>query len=170
MSFGVSLSVYRFEIDSVFKRYLPGGGFTGPADLTDEQGRASQQGRDHAFAPAAGVLVNRGPMRIGVIYRRGASFTYTTQDGSQPERRPTFRVPHTLALGASFRMAAWPRPAAANIATPQLTLAFEVTRVDYSRLREDFVVDQTVGTGRTDSFSVKDGTEIHIGGHMLCRG
>jgi long-subunit fatty acid transport protein len=62
-----------------------------------------------------------------------------------------FRVPHTLAVGASFR----PQ-------TP-LTVAVEVTRIWYSRLREDFVTAQAAGSGHPDSFSIDDGTEVHGG-------
>jgi hypothetical protein len=66
-------------------------------------------------------------------------------------RTGLFRVPDTLAFGASVR----PRP--------PLTLAVEVTRLWYSRLREDFVTDQAFGSGRGPSFSIDDGTEIHGG-------
>ena len=148
---GGSLTLYDFHIDSTFTRYLPLGGFTGPADLQNENGRATQKGNDVALAPTVGVLVGDGPWHLGLNYRRGASFTYTTVDGDLPPVEPTFRVPHTLAFGASYRV------------QPRLTLTGEITRVMYSRLRDDFVTDQANKTGRADSFNLHDGTEIHGG-------
>jgi hypothetical protein len=44
-----------------------------------------------------------------------------------------------------------------------LTVATEVTRVTYGRLREDFVIDQAQFTGREDSFQIESGTEVHVG-------
>ena len=123
LAIGASLSVYRFEIDALFKRYLPDGGFANPADLTKEVARATQQGTDTAVAPTFGVLIGRDRTRVGVLYRLGPSFTYTTVEGNLPERQPTFRVPDTLAAGVSFRL------------RPQFTLAGEATWVNYSRLR-----------------------------------
>jgi hypothetical protein len=35
--------------------------------------------------------------------------------------------------------------------------------VTYGRLREDFIVDQALATGREDSFDVSDGVEVHLG-------
>ena len=148
---GGSLTLYDFHIDSTFRRFVPLGGFTGSADLQNETGRATQKGDDVALAPTVGVLVGDGPWRVGLNYRRGASFTYTTVDGDLPPVEPAFRVPHTVAFGASYRV------------QPRLTLSGEVTHVTYSRLRDDFVTDQANKTGRADSFSISNGTEIHGG-------
>jgi hypothetical protein len=89
------------------------------------------------------------------MYRHGPSFTFLTRDGNDPERTSRFRVPHTLAVGASFR------PATA------LTLALEITRVQYERLREEFVTDQARAVGREADFTVRSGTEVHVGAQYL---
>ena len=148
---GGSLTLYDFHMDSTFRRFATLGGFTGLADLQNETGRATQKGNDVSLAPTVGLLVGDGPWHLGLNYRRGASFTYTTADGDAPPVTPTFRVPHTLAFGGSYRV------------QPRLTLTGEVTRVVYSRLREDFITDQANKTGRAASFDLSDGTEIHGG-------
>ncbi|MEQ1908947.1 MAG: hypothetical protein ABMA15_08990 [Vicinamibacterales bacterium] len=148
---GGSLTLYDFHIDSTFRRFPALGGFTGPADLQNETSRATQKGDDVALAPTVGVLVGDGPWHLGLNYRRGASFTYTTVDGDLPPVEPRFRVPHTLAAGASYRV------------RQLLTLTGEVTYVTYSRLRDDFVTDQANRTNRADSFHIRSGTEIHGG-------
>ena len=148
---GGSLTLYHFHIDSTFRRFIPLGGFTGLADLQNEDGRATQKGDDIGLAPTLGILVGDGPWRLGLNYRQGASFTYTTVDGNLPPVEPTFRVPHTVAFGASYRVQS------------RLTLTGEVTRVMYSRLRDDFVTDQANKTGRADSFSISSGTEVRGG-------
>lgn len=148
---GGSLTLYDFHMDSTFTRYVSLGGFTGAADLQHIFGEATQKGDDIAFAPTVGVLAGDGPWRVGLNYRRGASFTYTSVDGDLPPANPTFRVPHTLALGGSYRL------------RPLLTLTGEITRVTYKRLREDFVADQANKTGRAASFTINSGTEIHAG-------
>jgi long-subunit fatty acid transport protein len=61
------------------------------------------------------------------------------------------RVPDTLAFGASFRL------------RPMILLAAEVTRITYSRIRDDFVTAQAIGSGRAPSFSLDNGIEVHGG-------
>jgi hypothetical protein len=37
-----------------------------------------------------------------------------------------------------------------------------VTRIGYSRLVDDFVLDQALATGQQESFGIEDGTEFHV--------
>ena len=158
LAVGASLTAYTFDMSSVFRR-LGTVGFFGPTNLNEELGRATQSGAAVSWAPTLGLLAGRDQRRFGIVYRRGASFDMATQTPAPPPapagtrltRAGLFRVPDTLAFGASVR----PRP--------PLTLAVEVTRIWYSRLREDFVTDQAEGSGRASSFSIDDGTEIHGG-------
>lgn len=150
LAVGGSLSLHTSEMDSVFTRYIPDGGFTGPANTQVEDGRATQSGSDLSLAPTVGVMIGDGRLRAGSVYRRGAALRYETVDGNI-RKTPTFRVPHTFAAGASFRP------------QPQLTVAGEITWVGYSRIRTDFIVDQAEKTGRTDSFDISNGTEWHVG-------
>ena len=153
LAVGAGFAAYTFDMNSVFRRFDTVG-FFGPPILSSEKAYGTQTGDTVSWAPTLGVMIGRDRSRLGVVYRQGASFDMSTQTG--PADAPqvqagTFRVPHTLAFGASFR----PRPL--------LTLAVEVTRIWYSRLREDFVTAQAAPTGRVDSFTIDDGTEIHGG-------
>jgi hypothetical protein len=158
VALGASLTAYTFDMSSVFRRFGTVG-FFGPTNLNDEEGRATQSGDSVSWAPTLGLLAGRDQRRFGVVYRRGASFDLTTDSlapapappGTRLVRAGLFRVPDTLAFGASLR----PRP--------PLTVAVEVTRIWYSRIREDFVTDQAANSGRASSFSIDDGTEIHGG-------
>jgi len=156
ISVGAALAAYTFSLDSVFRRFDVVG-FLGPPNRSVEFGRSTQEGSDVGFAPTFGVMIDRGPARLGVVYRRGASFDFTTADGADPLRTAVFRVPHTLAFGLSVRL------------RPVLILSGEVTRIDYSRLVTDFVTDQARATGRQASFGIDDGTEWHVGAQYAVR-
>ncbi len=149
LAVGGGLTAYTFDMSSVFRRFDTIG-FFGAPNLSVELGRATQSGDDVSWAPTVGLLAGRDQRRFGIVYRQGASFDMTSESitGSQQGR---FRVPHTLAFGASFRL------------KPPLTVAAEFTHVWYSRLRDDFVSDVARRSGREDSFSIDDGFEIHGG-------
>jgi hypothetical protein len=115
----------------------------------DSIGVLRQHGKAVAFAPTFGLTIDRGQARVGIVYRQGASFDFTTQDGEAPPRPGRFRVPHTLAFGFSLR------------ATSRLLVALEGTRITYSRLVDDFVTEQARASGQHASFSIDDGTEFH---------
>jgi hypothetical protein len=152
---GAGLVVYSFDLESSFRRFDTVG-FLGPPNLSVELGRSTQTGDDSAATPTFGALFGLStPLRVGVMYRHGPSFTFLTRDGNDPERTGRFRVPHTLAVGASFRPAT------------TLTLALEITRVHYERLRDDFVTDQARAARRQADFTVKSGTEVHVGAQYL---
>ncbi len=156
LAVGAGIAAYTFDMNSVFTRFDTAG-FFGPPNLNAPLGRSSQTGSTVSWAPTVGVMLGRDELRGGVVFRQGASFDMTTQTPSPTvanaavTKAGTFRVPDTLAFGASFR----PRP--------PLTLAVEVTHIWYSQLREDFVTDQAAGSGRADSFTIDDGTEVHGG-------
>lgn len=155
VSIGGGLSVYRFSMDSTFRR-LDAVGFLGPANPAVELGRSTQTGTDVGVAPSLGLIVGTsGRWRLGAVYRWGPTFTFQTTDGNDPVRDVTFRSPGTLAIGASFR----PLPA--------LILAAEVTHVSYSRLVREFVTDQARGVGREQDFDIDDGTEVHVGAQYV---
>jgi long-chain fatty acid transport protein len=155
VSVGASLAAYTFDINSVFRRFETQG-FFGPPDFAADRGRSTQTGDNVSWAPTVGVMIGGDQRRLGVVYRQGATFDMTTQTIDKSgvvvsTADGKFRVPHTLAFGGSFRP------------TPPLTVAVEVTHIWYSRLREDFVTAQAAGSGRADSFTIDDGTEVHGG-------
>ena len=150
LALGASLTVYRLHLDSTFRRFGTVG-FFGPPDLGNEAGRSTQKGTDTGLAPTVGLLWTKQRARAGVVYRHGASLDFVTQSGTDPSRQSVFRVPDTVALGLAFRL------------RPNVLLAGEVTRVSYSRLREDFVTDQARASQRQADFTIDDGTELHFG-------
>jgi hypothetical protein len=151
VSIGAGLALYTFSLESDVDE-TPYTDTFGPPDYDAEPlGVLRLRGDAVAIAPTFGVLVDRGRTRVGVVYRHGASFDFTTQDHDDPPRSATFRVPHTLAVGFSFR------------ATGRLLVAIEGTRITYSRLVDDFVTEQARASGQQTRFSVDDGTELHVG-------
>ena len=155
---GAGVTVYRFSMASVFTRYDTEG-FLGAPMLSREIGRSSQIGDDTGVSPSVGIFLGTGGRtRAGALYRHGPAFSFTTKDGTDPERQVTFRVPHTLAVGVSHRL------------RPSILLAAEVTRVTYARLEDEFVTDQARGAGRADDFGIDSGTEVHVGGQYLALG
>jgi hypothetical protein len=173
LSVGATLSVFQFSIDSRFERF-DADGFTGPPLLDRGLGQAIQTGNDTALAPAAGIQVCMKPcddrreenLRFGAMYRRGATFSYastqvnfrtdgvTIDEESRLERRPDFRVPSVVAVGAAFEIPG---------DTRRLQFNAEISHVTHGRIREDFVVDQALTSGRPDNFVVSDGAEVHLG-------
>lgn len=162
LAVGGSLTVYSFHLDSTFRRFATDGFFGSPV-LTDEVGRGTQAGDSTAIAPTLGALWTSGPVRIGAVYRHGASFEFTTVSGQDAPRDSTFRVPHTLAIGAARSWEIIDRNRDGQPTTARITVAAELTRVSYSRLREDFVTDQARASGRIESFRLDSGTEWHGG-------
>ncbi len=156
LSVGAGVTLYEFDLESVFRRFLPADGFFGPPNFAMETGRATQSGHGVGLAPNVGVLWTRGPTRVGALYRHGASFDITTVAGTEQARSGQFRVPHRLALGASRQI------------RPSVLVAAEVTRIAYRRLRESFVTDQARFSGREASFTIDSGTEVH-GGLQIAR-
>jgi len=159
ISVGGALTAFRFKMDSVFRRFdFPG---FNPATYAFEVARSSQSGRDTSLGGTIGIVVGQDipdtnvPLfkrtRVGLVYRRGPSFTYRSQSSQLPPETQHFRVPHTLSAGASVRV------------RPPLLVAVEVARISYSRLRLDYVVDQARGSEQPDAFRIDDGTEVHVG-------
>ena len=75
------------------------------------------------------------------------------------DRQPFPRARHACVRRAVDRFLAKPGKPAHGV----LTIAGEVTWVNYSRLREDFVTHQAQGSQRAEDFFIEDGIEVHIG-------
>lgn len=150
IAIGGAMTAYSIDMNSVVRRFDTDG-FFGPPILTSEVSRGSQTADSVSWAPTVGAMIGGDDRRLGIVYRQGATFDMTTETSAPLIQAGAFRVPNTLAFGASFR----PKP--------PLTVAVEVTRIWYSRLREDFVTAQAAASNRADSFTIDDGTEVHGG-------
>lgn len=149
-SIGAGLTLYRFSFSSDVDLQPPTDMYGPPNYDVTSIGIMRQLGKAVAFAPTLGLTIDRGQARVGIVYRQGASFDFTTQDSEAPPRPGRFRVPNTLAFGLSLRP------------TSRLLIALEATRITYSRLVDDFVTEQARASGQQASFSIDDGTEFHV--------
>jgi long-subunit fatty acid transport protein len=152
LSVGGALVVYEFDLDAEFKRYFLDGFFdpvNRDVSLDNLRNYTTQSGSDFRVAPVAGATYDRDRIRMGIVYRHGASFDFETESVGIAAQTATFRVPHTFSVGASHRL------------SPQWLLAAEVTHVWYSRLREDYITSQTADLA--PNFSISSGTEVHGG-------
>lgn len=150
VSIGAALVAYHFDFDSEFKRYFVDDFFGAVNRNVSREalfGYTAQRGNDTSLAPVVGATIDRGRLRMGAVYRRGASFSFDTIGDDDSSVPGTFRVPHTASVGASYRPAS------------QWVLMGEVTRVSYARLKGDFVTIQALG--REDDFRISSGTEVH---------
>jgi long-subunit fatty acid transport protein len=146
ISVGGAMTAYTFDMNSEFTRYFTDG-FFGPADRRAVSGHVNQLGDDVAVAPTLGVVVNRQRLRVGAVYRHGPTFDFAHEDENQVLDRGRFRVPHALAVGASYATGG------------RWLLSAEVNRIGYSRLKKNFVDLQAQGDPAR--FHIDDGTEAH---------
>jgi long-chain fatty acid transport protein len=166
LSLGLGLSVYQFRIDSSFGTL----GRTNVLDIFSPSDIATrgagptttQDGSDTKAAVNVGALVTANrKFRVGFVYRQGTSFDFeqvNTIPGNSPVRRSGhFQTPNVFGAGARIQP------------TERLSFAVDYDRVEYSRLKTDFIafqVDPTV----ISSVSVPDANEVHIGGEYTFAG
>jgi long-subunit fatty acid transport protein len=154
VSIGAGVSAYSLTLESEFSRFDTNG-FAGPADLTREAGRATQNGDGVSLGGSVGVSWTVNPkVRLGAVFRSGPEFDFevTQRSGAgSPETRSEgkFRVPNTFSAGLVVRP------------NGETTITTEYTRVTYSDIVEDFVTAQA--GGRPDQFFIDDGNEFHAG-------
>jgi len=157
---GVTLNVHTLRLFSDFRRFGTIG-FLGPPNLSEERGRSTQTGKDATATPTFGVRAclkrcddrQTTSARFGFVYRHGATFSYETQSGPN-FRENRFRVPNVAALGLAIEV---PRPGR------RLLISSEIKRATYSRLMEDFIVDQAVDFGVENNVRIEDGIELRAG-------
>jgi long-subunit fatty acid transport protein len=150
LSVGAALVFYHFAFDSEFKRYFLTGFTAAPnrnVGVESLLNYTTQHGDSVRAAPVVGATFDRGRGRVGLVYRHGASFDFVTESPFLNPVTSRFRVPHTLSGGASWRLSSsW-------------LLSGEVTRVGYSRLKDDFITIQA--SSQANDFSIDSGTELH---------
>jgi long-chain fatty acid transport protein len=168
---GLSISGDRLKADSDLTRYdfLP----TNQPDFSTVVNRARiPSSTATSMSVSAGVIVHpTDTFSAGAVYtkspsfkfsedflnRSGSQFSGTTASGSQIQ----FPVDLSLHVPSRFGAGVAVRPAALNT---RLQLLFDVSRVKYSDLINDFVVTASYSSVRAENFTVDDKTEIHFGG------
>lgn len=157
---GVTVSLHTFRLQSDFRRFDVVG-FLGPPNRNVQLGRSTQDGKDTAVTPTLGIRAclkrcddrQATSTRFGFVYRQGATLTYDTQSGPN-FRVNRFRVPNVFAGGVALEV---PRPGR------RLLITGEIKRTTYSRLKDDFIVDQAVDFELENNVRVSDGTEVRAG-------
>jgi long-chain fatty acid transport protein len=152
-SIGASLQYSSFDIDTITVRDFGGG----------VRNAQAEKGSDNDIAATLGAHYKANDQwTFGAAYRYGGSFKFDVANAGTTGNVSTFttdfRVPHVISLGAAYR------------ATENFKLAFDVNQIGYSRI-SDNLIDVTTApiNGRPvrGAASIKDGTELRLGGEYL---
>ena len=168
VSIGAGLAFYDFHMNSRTDRFdVVNDEFTNP----EFYGRANystgnienyqlQEGDDSAVGFNLGALwMPSRKFQLGAVFRQGPDFDLRIAnldpDTDEPfdgfDRQGQFHVPHVFGIGAVMR------PFASS------TIVFDITRVDYSRLTDDFIDIFNDPDSPDGPYAVRDGTEVHAG-------
>jgi len=107
---------------------------------------------DVAAAVNAGFTFKISPaVTVGAVFRQGPSFAFKVILPDQSSSTGTFAVPDKFTVGFAIH----PKDV--------LTISVDLSRVQYSSLKRNFV-DLIVGAdGQPSQFVIEDGTELHSG-------
>lgn len=156
VSLGAGVALYRFELQTDFASLtFPAGQFE-PADPATAglSSTNAQSGLDLQPGVNVGMLFTvNSKVRVGAVYRSGVTFHFDQEDvvpGSPTVTRTgEFRIPSVIGAGVRFAP------------TADWVFAFEFHRIQYSRLRDDFIAFQ-VDPASLSTISVPDGNELHF--------
>jgi len=161
VSAGVGIAIYHLNLQSDFVRLgVSHDSLFGPVDFNQRGSTATQHSDDTKVAINAGVVWTVDPkIRIGGVFRQGASFTFTQVDTIpfRPvlNREGSFRSPNVFGVGARW------------LPNDNWSFSFDYNRVQYSRLKEDFISFQAISTGAEAQLEISDGNEVHFGAEYV---
>jgi long-subunit fatty acid transport protein len=160
LSVGAGVSIYHLDLTSNFARYGFVGNVFGPVDHSSVGSTASQTGSSTQAGVNAGLLWMVAPkVHVGAVFRQGVSLAFTQTD-VVPDR-PTltrtgdFRSPNVF--GAGIRVQ--PRD--------DWSFSVDYDRIQYSRVKQDFIDFQAISTGTQDQLSIEDANEVHAGAEYV---
>ena len=153
---GAGVILQRLSLDSAFARYGYSTTIFGPFDRTRVDARQTQYSRSWGVGWQLGATQTVGStVRLGAVVRAGSAPKFEQVDSSEQlgrvERHGRFRIPHVFAVGGVWQ----PRDNVAVIT--------ELTRIFYSRLKQDYVDFQTLASGTAEQVRLDDGYEFHVG-------
>jgi long-chain fatty acid transport protein len=158
--FGGGLLIETFSLGFEFRRYLHED-FYGAPDPQQELFRFTQDGDDVGLGAVAGVMVPVKFAKVGVSYKRGPRFDFSSFSGgavgSQERVFSTFKVPDVFAAGVSATF-------------DRALVTVEYTHVFHSQLVHEYVeVHARRGETlpRADRFTIADSNEFHAGAEYL---
>jgi long-subunit fatty acid transport protein len=161
LSMGLSLRISQYEIDSNLSRYNnPDFWDLSRADFSESNRRVTVLVNDSEtdYSVNAGILWRPSSLlSFGAVYRSGPkfdSYRMTVPGAALSSESPQFtdftlKVPDTYGAAVSLRP------------TGALTISFDIVRVEYSDLMENF--QAWLGGAAAVDFDINDGTEYHGG-------
>lgn len=162
---GAGILAQRFSLGFEFDRFVhPTNMYLAP-DPTQQLFHFSQRGKDTAVGAVVGAMVPLPRAKVGVSYKRGARFDFSSTasglvvEGGPQTSTATFKVPDTFAVGVSTLTL-----------DDRLLFTGEYTRVFHSQLRSDYVVAlarQGESSNRVANFTIDDASEVHLGVEYL---
>jgi long-chain fatty acid transport protein len=164
---GAGVVIFDFSSNSLTSRFsVPGAtGFSAPSySASDLANTQAQTGSDHGIGFNVGVTAKPSPkVQLAAVFRRGAAFdlrvTNTTASGSTLVDQPgKFHVPDVFSAGLVVH------------ASPQLRVAVDYSRVQYSQLTGDFVDLFALSGSNPRDYRINDGNELHLGAEYLVPG
>ncbi len=162
---GAGVMAQRFELGFELDRFVQRNLITDPPDPTLRVFHFSQTGKDTALGAVAGIVVPLSKAKIGLAYKRGARFDFSSTatpfffSNGPTTSTATFKVPDTLALGVS-----------ALTLNDSLLFTGEYTRVFHSQLRSQYVealAGQGESADRVANFTIDDANEVHVGAEYI---
>ena len=153
---GIGVAFYKLDLDADFARFSFQGSTFGPVDYTAPTATNTQRGDNTAVGVNVGLIITPSPVaRVAAVYRQGISldFSQTDKVGSADPlvRDGQFRTPGVIGIGLRIQ----PRDS--------WSMSVDYDRVQYSRLKEDFISFQAISTGTQDQLEIEDGNEFHFG-------
>ena len=161
---GGGVMAQHFSLGFEFERFVhPTNMYLAP-DPTQRVFQFSQSGGDTALGAVVGVMVPLPKAKIGLAYKRGATFDFSSTATPFPfsngsTTSATFKTPDTLALGAS-----------AMTLNDSLLFTGEYTRVFHSQLRSEYVealASQGESADRVANFTIDGAHEVHFGAEYI---
>lgn len=156
VSLGVGLSIYRFDLHSDFGSLLFSSGQFGPADPSTkgQSSTTTQSSQDTQPGVNVGALISvSSKIKLGAVFRQGVTFHFdqvnTVPGSATVTKTGRFRTPTVAGVGVRIEPAqSW-------------LFAFDYDRVQYSRLRDDYIAFQ-VDPADLPTIGVPDGNELHF--------
>lgn len=158
---GADLLVQHLNLGLDFTRYAHQS-FYGAPDPRQQLFQYTQSGDGVGLGAVVSAMVPLSRVNVGLAFKRGARFDVNAFSGglagSQQQTRSTFKVPDTLAIGAS------------SYVTQRLLLSGEYTYVRHGQLLDDYVlamVREGETRPRANRFSIANAHEVHAGAEYL---
>jgi hypothetical protein len=160
LAVGAGVSLYDFGFETVVGRQnLLAGNFFAPADASGTPMTSALSGDDVSLSFNGGALwMPWRSLHVGASFRRGPRFGFAPAVDAFDEDRDfsgdiELKVPDVWGAGVKWL----------PLKSERLRLTGDISRVNYSQLRKDFVDDQARALGKPNQLLIDDGVELRAG-------